>query len=107
MDRKSPYLGLASGVLFLLAVAAPFLFAVADPTPQPQPDQSSARQNAEGWHWLGVFFYAAFTTLALGVLAALFAVAALIRRERYYVIPLLVLLVAGGGSAYLIFVINR
>lgn len=107
MNRKAPHLGAISGVLFLLAVATPFLFALADPTPQPQPDQPSSQQNAAAWHWLGIFFYAIFTAIALGILATLFAVGALIRREKYHLLPLLVILIGGGGSAYLLLTMNR
>jgi hypothetical protein len=103
MDRRTPSFGVISGVLLLLAVALPFVTPLVVPAPQSQPDQSSADQNAEARKWFGVVIAALFAMTALGVLATLFAVVSLIRRERYRLLPVLVILIGGGGSAYLLF----
>jgi len=102
MERKSPYLAITSCVLLLLAVVTPFVAPFLWPAPGPAPDSGGGIQNAQAWHWLGVMIVAIFVMIGFGVLATLFAIASLIRREKYPVLPLLVILVGGGGSAYLI-----
>jgi len=105
MERKTPYLGVISGVLLLVAVATPFIGPLVVSIAPPSPEQTSAQQNAEGWAGIGLVILAIFIIAALGLVAALIAVVSLVRREKYTLLPVLVILIGGGGSSYLLFML--